>query len=233
MSSQRWQRGAVETRGFSHGHPTTPDATPLTRTAWEGLLLTPEASLPVQPGLTPRAARHRQSYGVCLLATYPTAYQQAAFLKGEDRKETPPDGPFSPLKHLLSVILPPTSGSLPPGQSLGLNSLAWPSGPSWAGPNLPLQGHSATFSPNTLLTCRSLNPGILTLPDFAHTVPSADNVLPSSSTGQTLTPPSRSSLTSLLGSLTMLSLPHSQGRILAPFPTLSLSSRALPTFNHS
>lgn len=85
-----------------------PDATPRARTAWEGPLLTPENSLPVQPQLTPRAARDQQSYGVCLLVTYPTGYQEAAFLKREDQKETPPDGPVSPLKHLLSVTLPPT-----------------------------------------------------------------------------------------------------------------------------
>lgn len=72
-----------------------PDATPLARTAWEGPLLTPENSLRVQPRLIPRAARDQQSYGVCLLVTYPTGYQEAAFLKGEDQKETPPDGPVS------------------------------------------------------------------------------------------------------------------------------------------
>lgn len=52
-----WLFMAMGTRGFHPGQPTKADTNPLIKTAWEGLPLTLENCLPVQPGLTHGAAR--------------------------------------------------------------------------------------------------------------------------------------------------------------------------------
>lgn len=91
VSSQHWQlrAGAGGTKGFRHSHSTTPDAHPLTRTAWEGPPLTPENGLPIQPGLIPGATRYQPNSGVCLPATHPSGDHKAASLKAEDQRELP------------------------------------------------------------------------------------------------------------------------------------------------
>jgi len=110
-------RGGGGTKRFRHGHPTTPDTHPLTRTAWEGPPLTPENSLPVQPGLTPGATRYQANSGVCLPATHPSGDHEAASLKAKDQRELRHRWPLRALKRPRSLILSPTTRPLTPGQS--------------------------------------------------------------------------------------------------------------------
>ena len=111
-------RGGGGTKRFRHGHPTTPDTHPLTRTAWEGPPLTPENSLLVQPGLTPRATRYQANSGVCLPATHPSGDHEAASLKAEDQRELRHRWPLRALKCPRSRDLIPHHATSDPGAVL-------------------------------------------------------------------------------------------------------------------